>query len=334
MNKTYKAFYVTEQDGQFKRSIIDRTINDLPNHDTLIQVHYSSLNYKDALSINGHKGITRKFPHQPGIDASGVIVSSLNPDLKEGDPVIVTGYDLGMNTDGGLGQYIKVPNEWVVPLPKSMSLKTAMAYGTAGFTAALGLWLLERNGQNPSQGKLVVTGATGGVGSLAVAICSKAGYDVIATTGKKEQESDFLTMLGAKQIEHRSFVDIDTDKLLLRSQWAGAIDTVGGNTLHTLLKACKPYGNVACCGLVQSPKLDMSVYPFIINGISLLGIATAENPIEHKMEIWENLSKDWSVEQLESITNEITLNQVSEVVDTMMAGKSKGRVVVKHDVAQ
>lgn len=330
MSIDYKAFYVTEENGEFKRQIIQRNTDDLPNHDTLIKVHYSSLNYKDALSISGHKGITRHFPHQPGIDASGEIVHSSNPDLKPGQHVIVTGYDLGMNTAGGLGEYIKVPQEWVVPLPEEMTLKTAMAYGTAGFTAALGLWLLERNGQQPNQGKLVVTGATGGVGSLAVAICSSAGYEVIATTGKKEQESDYLTSLGATQIEDRSFVDIQTDKLLLRSSWAGAIDTVGGNTLHTLLKACKPYGNVAACGLVQSPQLNMSVYPFIINGISLLGIATAENPREHKIEIWDKLAHDWSVKQLEDLTKEISLEEVSSTVDLMLAGKSKGRVVVKH----
>ena len=329
MNKHFKAFWVTEEEGEFKRQIIERSIDDLPQNDTLIKVYYSSLNYKDALSINGHKGITKQFPHQPGIDASGKIVESPRSDLKPGDKVIVTGYDLGMNTDGGLGEYIKVPAEWVVKLPEKLSLKSAMAYGTAGFTAALGLWLVERNGQEPNQGDFVVTGATGGVGSLAVAIASSAGYNVVASTGKVESATEYLKQLGAAKIVDRSYVDIDTDKLLLRSQWAGAIDTVGGSTLHTLLKACKPYGNIACCGLVQSADLPISVYPFIINGISLLGIATAENPIEHKQLIWEKLANEWAVPQLDSITEVIKLDEVSDTVDKMMAGNSLGRVVVK-----
>ena len=328
MSKSFKALWITESDGEFQRKIIHREVNDLPQHDTLIRVHYSSLNYKDALSINGHKGITRNFPHQPGIDAAGEVVETSHPDLQTGQPVIVTGYDLGMNTDGGLGQYIRVPSDWIVPLPDGMSLFQAMIYGTAGFTAALGLWLLERNGQQPEHGKIVVTGATGGVGSMAVAIVSQAGYDVIASTGKKDSEEQYLKELGATDIVDRNFVDIQTDKLLLKSKWAGGIDTVGGNTLHTLLKACEPYGNIACCGLVQSPNLNISVYPFIINGISLLGIATAENPLHQKIEIWEKLNGKWAVPQLEKMSEVISLNKVSEYVDLMMKGNTKGRIVV------
>lgn len=324
---TYKAFYVTENKGIFHRTITQRNINDLPPHDTLIKVCYSSLNYKDALSISGHKGITKQFPHQPGIDAAGEIVSSTDPQFSAGDKVIVTGYDLGMNTAGGLGQYIRVPHTWVVPLPSSLTLKHAMTYGTAGFTAALGLHLLERNGQLPEQGKLVVTGASGGVGSMAVAILSKAGYQVIASTGKSSAHNH-LQMLGATDIVNREAVDIETSKLLLKSKWAGGIDTVGGNTLHTLLKACKPYGNIACCGLVQSAHLDISVYPFIINGISLLGIATAENPIHVKQSIWNKLATEWSVPQLDQLTTEISLQEVSGMVDKLLQGNVTGRIVV------
>lgn len=328
MNQTFKSFWITEDGDKFQRQIIERNINDLPNHDTLIKVHYSSLNYKDALSISGHKGITKKFPHQPGIDAAGEIVHTRSKEFSPGDKVIVTGYDLGMNTDGGFGEYIRVPSEWVIPLPDNLSLQTAMAYGTAGFTAGLGLWLLERNGQQPNQGKIVVTGATGGVGSMAVAIASKAGYSVIASTGKKETELSYLKNLGAAEVVNRAFVDIETEKLLLKSKWAGAIDTVGGNTLHTLIKACKPYGNVACCGLVQSPKLPITVYPFIINGISLLGIATAENPLSQKKKIWEKLAGEWAVENLDEITEIISLNQLSDKVNLMLKGKTKGRIVI------
>ena len=329
MQQPFKALWITEQGKEFKREIVERTIDDLPNHDTLIRVHYSSLNYKDALSINGHKGITKAFPHQPGIDAAGVVEQSSHPNLTIGDKVIVTGYDLGMNTAGGFGQYIRVPGDWVVPLPKTWDLKTAMVYGTAGFTAALGLWLIERNGQKPEQGELVVTGATGGVGSMAVAIAAKAGYKVVASTGKKERETDYLTNLGAYKVVDRNYVDIDSDKLLLREKWAGAIDTVGGSTLHSLLKACKPYGNISCCGLVQSAELNLSVYPFIINGISLLGIATAENPLEQKKEIWNKIATKWSVKELEQLTETIQLEEVSNKVDLMMKGKTKGRIVVE-----
>ena len=324
----YRAFWITEQEGRYNRQIIRRSIDELPAYNTLIRVHYSSLNYKDALSINGNKGITKKFPHQPGIDAAGEIVASDDPKCKIGDRVIVTGYDLGMNTSGGLGEYICVPSEWIIPLPAGMSLKQAMMYGTAGFTAALGLWLLERNGQQAEQGPVVVTGATGGVGSLATAILAKAGYEVIATTGSKDTSSDYLRRLGASQIEERAFADIETDKLLLRSKWAGAIDTVGGNTLHTLLKACKPYGNVACCGLVQSADLPISVYPFIINGISLLGIATAANPLDQKKLIWEKLANEWNVSGFEELTTEISIEEISDYVDRMMEVKTQGRIVV------
>lgn len=329
MKQLFKALWITEQEGKFHREITERNIDDLPANDTLIRVHYSSVNYKDALSISGHKGITKNFPHQPGIDAAGEIAATSSSSFQVGQKVIVTGFDLGMNTDGGLAEFIRVPSEWLVPLPEEMSLKDAMSYGTAGFTAALSLFLLERNGQRPEQGKLAVTGATGGVGSLAVAICSSAGYEVIASTGKIDEEREFLKFLGASEIVNRDFVNIDSDKLLLRTQWAGAIDCVGGNTLHTLLKACKPYGNVACCGLVDSPELNLSVYPFIINGINLLGIATAENPIDLKKEIWSRLATDWKVKQLDEITEEIELDDVSDKVDLMLQGKSKGRLVVK-----
>ncbi len=329
---TYTSFWVSEDKNQFTRTICKRPIRELPNHDSLIRVHYSSLNYKDVLSISGNRGITKQYPHQPGIDASGVIIETNHPTLKPGNKVLCTGYDLGMNTFGGFGEYIRIPHQWVIPLPKTMSLETAMAYGTAGFTAALGLQLLEQNGQNPNQGPLVITGATGGVGCMAVAICSHAGYKVIATTGKKDTAEKWLTEIGATQVENRSFVDIDSSKALLSSKWAGAIDTVGGNTLHSLLKACKPYGNVACCGLVQSPKLDFTIYPFIINGINLLGIASAENPIDVKQYIWNKLNQDWAIPNLSAMYSVISLEELSHHVDLMMEGNIQGRIVVKHNV--
>ncbi len=326
----YQCLFIREQsDGSFIRSIEQRQIGDLPDNDTLIKVHYSSLNYKDALSATGHKGVTRSYPFQPGVDAAGEIVSNSSGRFNVGDKVICTGYDLGMNTDGGFGQYIKVPAEWVIPLPEQLSLEESMIYGTAGFTAALGIILLERNGQHPGQGPVVVTGASGGVGSLAVALLSKAGYHVIASTGKPNAH-DFLKDLGANEIVTREEINIETGKLLLRPKWAGAIDTVGGNTLHTLLKACKPYGNVACCGLVESPNLNMSVYPFIINGVSLHGIATAENPLEEKRKVWSKLAGDWKLENLQSLKKVITLEELSDQIDLILKGKTVGRVALKH----
>ena len=330
-NIQFNAYYITEEDdGSFSRNIVKRRVNDLPKNSTLIKVHYSSLNYKDALSSTGHKGITRNFPFQPGVDASGEIVYCESGKYVPGEQVICTGYDLGMNTDGGFGEYIKVPENWIVPLPENLNLQEAMIFGTAGFTAALGIFLLERNGQQPEQGPVVVTGATGGVGSMAVALLSKAGYQVIASTGKIEEQSEFLRSLGAHEIVDRGFVNMNTDKLLLRSKWAGAIDTVGGNTLHTLLKACKPYGNVASCGLVESADLPISVYPFIINGISLLGIATAENPLDEKIAVWNKLANDWKIDQLHSMKQVISLEQLDEYVQKILAGKTVGRVVLKH----
>jgi len=327
----YKALWIQEDaDGNFLRSIATLSSEDLPAGDVTIAVHYSSLNYKDALSINGHKGITKSFPHQPGIDAAGIVVESSSSNFSIGDKVICCGYDLGMNTFGGFGELIRVPHEWVIHLPDEMTMEESMIYGTAGFTAALGVHLLERNGQKTDQGPIVVTGATGGVGSMAVGILAKAGYEVIASTGKSADDFAFLYDLGANQVVGRDFVDIPSDKLLMKSKWAGAIDTVGGNTLHTLLKACMPYGNIACCGLVQSDKLDLSIYPFIINGISLLGIATAENPIETKREIWNTLAKDWCINGLHDYKTAISLKEISDYVDAMMQGKTKGRIIVKH----
>ncbi|MGB0404501.1 MAG: alcohol dehydrogenase catalytic domain-containing protein, partial [Salibacteraceae bacterium] len=201
----FKAYQITETpQGEFERNIVERSIEDLPQGEVLIQVHYAGLNYKDGLSSSGHKGITKEFPHTPGVDASGIVAQSTSSKFKEGQEVLVTGYDLGMNTDGGFGEYIRVPEGWVVPLPKGLTLHNSMILGTAGFTAALGLYKMEMAGQNPTKGELVVTGATGGVGSMAVSVFSQAGYDVIASSGKTE-EYDYLKSLGAARCEGREF---------------------------------------------------------------------------------------------------------------------------------
>lgn len=327
----FKALWVTETaEGTFERNIVERMIDDLPPGEVVIRVHYSALNYKDALSATGNKGITRKFPHTPGIDAAGVVEISRNELFTVGEEVIVTGYDLGMNTCGGFGEYIRVPAAWVVRKPDGYTLRECMILGTAGFTAASALFKMELMGQHPQQGPVVVTGSTGGVGSMAVAILSKAGYEVIAITGKPDAEG-YLSNLGATQIQSREWVYDTTGKALLRPLWAGAIDTVGGNTLATLLKACQIEGNVVTTGLVGSSQLATTVYPFILNGVSLLGVGSAETPMVRRMAVWDKLSTVWNIkDKLNNIAKEVSLEDLNAIyIDSILEGKIMGRIVVK-----
>jgi acrylyl-CoA reductase (NADPH) len=326
----FKALWITEnENGTFERTIVERLIDDLPAGEIVIRVHYSSLNYKDALSATGNKGITRKFPHTPGIDAAGVVEISRNEQFAVGDEVLVTGYDLGMNTCGGYGQYIRVPASWVVKKPENYSLKDCMAIGTAGFTAASAVYKMELMRLHPGTGPIVVTGATGGVGSMAISILSKAGYEVIAVSGKSNAQ-EYVQHLGAGRLETREFVDDTSKKALLKPKWAGAIDTVGGNTLATLLKGCMPEGSVVSTGLVASPKLDTTVYPFILNGVNLLGIGSAETPMEVRMTVWEKLSTEWNIkDKIPAIAKEVTLEELNNTYfDNILHGKIMGRIVV------
>jgi putative YhdH/YhfP family quinone oxidoreductase len=327
----FKALWITETaEGKFERNIVERVIDDLPEGEVVIRVLYSALNYKDALSATGNKGITRKYPHTPGIDAAGIVEISRNATFASGDEVIVTGNDLGMNTCGGFGEYIRVPASWVVRKPHGFTLKESMILGTAGMTAALGLHKMELLGMLPEHGPIVVTGSTGGVGSMAVALLAKAGYEVIAVTGKTHAH-EYLQHLGAHRIETREFVHDTSGKALLRPLWAGAIDTVGGNTLLTLLKGCKAEGSVVSTGLVSSPKLDATVYPFILNGVSLLGVGSAETPFSTKMLIWSKLGDIWNIkDKLNAIAKEVTLDELSlTYIDSILQGKIMGRIVVK-----
>lgn len=327
----FKAIWVQETaEGRFNRTIEERSVDDLPAGDVLIKVHYSALNYKDALSATGNKGITRNFPHTPGIDAAGVVVSSNVSKWKEGDQVIVTGYDLGMNTCGGFGELIRVPAQWIVPLPSTLSLEQAMILGTAGFTAASAIHKLELLGQTPANGPIVVTGATGGVGSMAVAILSKIGYEVIAITGKNTA-TDYLHHLGAHHIHNREYVNDESGKLLIKPKWAGGIDTVGGNTLATLLKGCSTEGAIVSTGLVGSPKLNTTVYPFILNGVSLLGVGSAETPMHTRNVLWNKLSTDWNInDQLKTIAKEVDLESLNDTyIDAILNGQITGRILVK-----
>ena len=327
-NQTFKALVVEEtSDGEFKKSIQQRNVSDLPENDLLIEVHYSSLNFKDAMSASGNKRITRNYPHTPGIDAAGVVVSDKSGTFKEGQEVVVFGYDLGMDTDGGLSQMISIPADWAVSCPESLSLKEAMIYGTGGLTAALSIQKLEKMGAKPSDGPVAVTGATGGVGSISIAILSQLGYEIIAFSGKPEQ-SDYLKELGASEVRHRDTINEIGDKPAGRELWANAIDTIGGDYLANLLKQTKAGGAVTSCGLAASPEFSMTVIPFITRAVSLLGIDSVYIPLDDKKAIWERVSTDMKLPDLESYAEEITLEQTPEYLDRFMASKTVGRYVV------
>jgi acrylyl-CoA reductase (NADPH) len=326
MEKEYKALVINEVNAAFEQTIQTLHIDDLPKGDVLVKVHYSSINYKDALSATGNKGITKKYPHTPGIDAAGEVVSSTDNKFKVGDKVIVTGYDLGMNTSGGFGQYIRVPAEWVVQLPEGLSLKESMIIGTAGFTAGISVSRLSALVQ-PSDGKILVSGATGGVGSVALSLLSKLGYQTIAVSGK-EAEYPFLKKLGATEILPREdFQDVDK-RPMLSAQYAGAIDTVGGPILENILKSLQPLGAVTTCGSVSATQLNMTVFPFILRGISLIGISAQNYPGALREPLWVKLATDWKPDNLLELYSEIKLEDIPETVALILQGKLKGRTIV------
>ncbi|MDD3322405.1 MAG: YhdH/YhfP family quinone oxidoreductase [Paludibacter sp.] len=323
----YKAYVVEEIEGNFISSIKTLNTENLSKNDVLIKVHYSSLNYKDALSATGNKGVTKAYPHTPGIDASGIVEFSESEEFKAGDKVIVTGNDLGMNTAGGFGQYISVPAEWVVKLPEGLSMKEAMILGTAGFTAGVQISRLSEL-VKPENGKILVSGATGGVGSVAVSILNKLGYQVTAISGKST-EHEFLKSMGANEIISRSDFELQDKRPILSAKYAGAVDTVGGIILENILKTLQPLGAVTTCGSVSSTQLNTTVFPFILRGISLIGVSSQNYPLNLRKKIWEKLSADWKPENLLEIYSEITLNQVDEAVKNILQGKLKGRTIIK-----
>lgn len=329
MDKTFKGLVVTAGDSNtYTATLSTRTIRDLPAGDVLIRVHYSSLNYKDALSASGNKGVTRHYPHTPGIDAAGVVEWSSTDQWKPGDEVIVTGFDLGMNTSGGFADYIRVPASWIVRKPDQLTLRESMIYGTAGFTAGISVAALLKNGVTPEQGPIVVTGATGGVGSVAIGILHRLGYSVTAVSGKPEAH-DFLTSLGATDIIPRSELDDTSGKALLKPRFAGAIDTVGGSILATLIKSTNYGGTVTCCGMVNSGDLPLTVFPFILRGIQLAGIDSVEYPVDHRTAIWQHLADDWKPDSLESLTHDIRLAELPDAIQTILKGQMQGRAVVR-----
>ncbi len=322
---TFQALWVTEGE-EFQQQIIERNVADLPAGEVLIRVYYSSLNYKDALSAIGNRGVTRNYPHTPGIDAAGVVEHSASNEFAVGDEVIVTGYDLGMNTSGGLAQYIRVPAAWVVKRPTQLSLREAMILGTAGLTAALCVDKLLTSGLKPEDGEVLVTGATGGVGTVAISLLHKLGFKVIAASGKPEQ-TDFLLSLGASDVIARDELLQGQERPMLKPRWAAAVDTVGGEPLFNIVKSLQPSGSVACCGLTAGVDFAANVFPFILRGVNLLGVDSVEIPLSVKSAMWHKLADEWKLE-LASLVQEINLAQTPAIIAQMLAGQSKGRALV------
>ena len=331
---TFQAWRVHQsEDGSFQGNEESMSLESLPpaaEDSVLIRVSHSSLNYKDALSASGNKGVTRKFPHTPGIDAAGTIAN----DNSDGETALVTGYDLGMNTDGGYGEYIRVPAKWVIsPLPFKSS-KTAMIYGTAGLTAGLCVQKLLTMGAKPSDGKVVVTGSTGAVGTVAVELLARLGFQVVALTGKVETHKEQLMALGATEVLGRDTLE-KTKKPMVKPVFAHAVDTVGGAPLAELLKQIIPGGSVSCCGLVAGLQLETTVLPFILRGINLLGVDSVEIPLEEKKAVWEKLATSWACPKAEASAVEIGRHELDGHLKAFLKGESSGKkIVLNHSLTK
>jgi acrylyl-CoA reductase (NADPH) len=322
--------YLVTKTGKdaIQSSIEHRPLRELPPGDVLIRIAWSSLNFKDALASRGHPGVVRRFPHVPGIDAAGVVESSQCPDLVPGQAVLVTSYALGAGQWGGWAEFVRVPAEWVIPLPAGLSTREAMIYGTAGLTAGWCVQSLQRNLVDPGAGPVVVTGASGGVGSLAVELLARLGYQVTAITGKSDQH-EHLRALGAVEVVGRDILEDHSDKPLLAARWAGGVDTVGGTALVNLLRSAQPRACIAACGMVGGTKLPMSVYPFILRGVTLAGVDSAHAPREDRLEMWNHLAGSWRLPRAEQAAVETTLEELPRQIAAMERGETIGRVIVK-----
>ena len=324
----FRALESAKTENGNQLSIVEKSVDDLPEGDILIKVNFSSLNYKDALSASGAPGVTRNYPHTPGIDAAGVIIETNDSNLKEGDSVIVTGYDLGMDTAGGFGEYIRVPASWVIKLPNGLSEQDSMALGTAGLTAGLSIQALDDyNSNNGFNGlSTIVTGSTGGVGSIAVMLLSKLDASVTAVTGKDTQK-ELLQSLGASEIVSREELSELCRTPIGKTIWDFGVDVVSGNILTLLLSSLKPGGAVACSGLVGGPSFESSIFPFILRGNALLGIDSVEIPLDRKLQVWENFASQWKLD-LTPLVKEVNLEDLENEISTILSGGQVGRVVV------
>ncbi|MFJ8070156.1 acryloyl-CoA reductase [Peribacillus sp. NPDC096447] len=329
MIQQFDALVVNKQDDQFTVNIQQLSLDDLPQGEVLIRVHYSGVNYKDSLAAIPNGNIVSSYPIVPGIDMAGVVVSSEDSRFKEGDEVIATSYGIGVSQSGGYSQFARVPAEWIVPLPNGLTMKEAMIIGTAGFTAALSVLRLEENNLTPEQGSVLVTGATGGVGSFAVSILSKLGYSVEASTGK-ETEHGYLKKIGAATIVSREDVYDGKLRALGKQKWSGAVDPVGGEPLASVLSQIKYGGAVAVSGLTAGTSLPATVFPFILRGVNLLGIDSVNCPMDTRLKVWHRLATDFKLEHLEQLVQqEITLEELPDVLPTLLKGEARGRTIVK-----
>ena len=329
MEQQFNALIVNKQEEQFTVEIKQLKLTDLPNGEVLIRVHYSSVNYKDSLASIPNGNIVNTYPFVPGIDLAGVVVSSEDARFRAGDEVIATSYEIGVTHFGGYSEYARIPAQWIVPVPKGLTLKEAMIIGTAGFTAALSVWRLQENNSSPEKGKVLVTGATGGVGSFAVSILSTLGFNVEASTGK-ESEQAYLKKIGANTIVSREEVYDGKVRALGKQKWAAAVDPVGGEPLASLLSQIQYGGSVAVSGLTAGTKLPTTVFPFILRGVNLLGIDSVNCPMETRVKIWNRLATDFKPKNLEElIQQEVTLDQLPEVLPTLLKGQARGRILVK-----
>lgn len=329
MEQTFKALMINKTEDDFSVKMQELTLNDLPDGEVLIKVSYSSVNYKDGLASIPEGKIVRSFPFIPGIDLAGVVVRSEDPRFQEGDEVIATSYEIGVSHYGGFSEYARIPADWVVPLPKGLTLKEAMVYGTAGFTAGLSVYRLEENGLSPDKGKVLVTGATGGVGSIAVSILAKRGFDVVASTGKAS-EHDYLKRIGAKEVISREEVAGEKLRVLDKQLWAGAVDPVGGKTLAAVLSKMLYNGSVAVSGLTGGGDVPTTVFPFILRGVNLLGIDSVYCPMETRTEIWRRLASDYKPDHLlDTINQEVILEELPQYLSAILKGEVRGRTIVK-----
>jgi len=323
---TFHAYRIFDEGGKSAGRFVDLTLDDLDPGDVVIQVHYSSVNYKDALAATGAGKVIRRFPCVGGVDVSGVVKSSTDARFKAGDKVLVTGYGMGVDHDGGYAEYVRAPADWVVPLPVGLTLFDAMALGTAGFTAALSIHRLEQNELTPEKGKVIVTGATGGVSSLAIQMLAQRGYHVVAMTGK-DSEHEYLKSLGASEILSRKDFEMGT-RPLEKSRWAGALDSVGGETLAWLTRTMQQNGVIASFGNAGGFELHTTVLPFILRGVRLIGIDSAATEMKLRREIWQRLASDLYPKSLNRVAHSVPFAELQPVFAQLLEGKRRGRTVV------
>lgn len=329
MPETFKAFVVNKTEEDFTATFRDLTVSDLPAGEVLVKVAYTDVNYKDGLASIPEGKIVRNYPFVPGIDLAGMVAESSDSRFKAGDEVIVTSYDLGVSHYGGFSKYARVKADWIVPRPTDLTLQEAMALGTAGFTAALAVYKLQYNGLQPQNGPVLVTGATGGLGSIAISILNNLGYTVAASTGK-ESEHDYLRELGAEQILAREETAAESNRPLEKERWAGSIDAVGGPTLAYLIRSTKNAGSIASCGNTGGGTFGTTVFPFLLRGINLLGIDSANCPMHVRRQIWEHLASDYKPNHLlDIIAHEAPLQDLPQALATILKGGVRGRTVIK-----